>query len=84
MLKGNVLIVSFSGSAADMSKRAMIMLGTNEELKELGFKMLFPVHDIYVNKFVVLKLIERMQKRCCILNAANGPEIRNYIMGKGT
>lgn len=34
------------GSAADMSKRAMIMLGTNKELKELGFKMLFPVHDI--------------------------------------
>lgn len=33
------------GSAADMSKRAMILLGTNQELKDLGFKMLFPVHD---------------------------------------
>lgn len=33
------------GSAADMSKRAMILLGQNEELKSLGFKMLFPVHD---------------------------------------
>lgn len=32
-------------SAADMSKRAMILLGTNKELKELGFRMLFPVHD---------------------------------------
>ena len=32
-------------SAADMSKRAMILLGQNEELKSLGFKMLFPVHD---------------------------------------
>lgn len=46
-----------------MSKRAMILLGTNEELKQLGFKMKFPVHDIYVN-FVVYKLIERKQKRC--------------------
>ena len=28
-----------------MTKIAMIKLGTNKELKELGFKMLFPVHD---------------------------------------
>lgn len=28
-----------------MSKKAMILLGQNEELKKLGFKMLFPVHD---------------------------------------
>ncbi len=33
------------GSSADMSKRAMIMIGQNEELKKLGFRMLFPVHD---------------------------------------
>lgn len=33
------------GSAADMTKRAMILMGTNQELKDLGFKMLFPVHD---------------------------------------
>lgn len=33
------------GSSADMSKRAMILLGQNEELKRLGFRMLFPVHD---------------------------------------
>ena len=36
------------GSAADMSKRAMILLGQNEELKSLGFKMLFPVHNSLV------------------------------------
>ena len=35
-------------SAADMSKRAMILLGTNKELKELGFRILFPVHDIFM------------------------------------
>lgn len=28
-----------------MSKRAMILLGTNQELKDLGFRMLFPIHD---------------------------------------
>ena len=33
------------GSAADMSKLAMILVGNNERLKELGFKLLIPVHD---------------------------------------
>ena len=33
------------GSAADITKIAMIRLGTNEELKKLGFRMLFPIHD---------------------------------------
>lgn len=33
------------GSASDMSKRAMILIGQNQELKDLGFKMLFPIHD---------------------------------------
>lgn len=36
---------TIQGSAADMSKIAMIKLGQNEELKRLGFKMCFPVHD---------------------------------------
>ena len=33
------------GSAADMSKLAMIAVGTDERLKELGFRLLIPVHD---------------------------------------
>lgn len=33
------------GSAADITKIAMIELGNNEELKQLGFKQLFPIHD---------------------------------------
>jgi len=33
------------GSAADMSKLAMILVGNNKRLKELGFKLLIPVHD---------------------------------------
>lgn len=33
------------GSAADLTKLAMIELLTNQRLKELGFKILIPVHD---------------------------------------
>ena len=33
------------GSAADLTKLAMIKLNNNEELKKLGFRMLIPVHD---------------------------------------
>lgn len=33
------------GSAADMSKLAMILVGKDERLKELGFRLLIPVHD---------------------------------------
>ena len=33
------------GSAADLTKLAMIELNNNEELKRLGFRLLIPVHD---------------------------------------
>ena len=33
------------GSAADMSKLAMIKVGNDKKLKELGFRLLIPVHD---------------------------------------
>jgi DNA polymerase I-like protein with 3'-5' exonuclease and polymerase domains len=33
------------GSAADLTKLAMIDLNKNERLKELGFRLLIPVHD---------------------------------------
>lgn len=33
------------GSAADLTKLAMIELNKNERLKELGFRLLIPVHD---------------------------------------
>ena len=36
---------TIQGSASDITKKAMIMIGQNEELKQLGYKMLFPVHD---------------------------------------
>lgn len=33
------------GSAADMSKKAMVIIANNPRLKELGFKLLLQVHD---------------------------------------
>lgn len=33
------------GSAADMTKLAMILIGNDERMKELGFRMLIQVHD---------------------------------------
>jgi DNA polymerase I-like protein with 3'-5' exonuclease and polymerase domains len=33
------------GSAADLTKLAMIRLNNNQELKDLGFRLLIPVHD---------------------------------------
>jgi DNA polymerase I-like protein with 3'-5' exonuclease and polymerase domains len=33
------------GTASDMTKLAMIALSRNERLKELGFRMLIPIHD---------------------------------------
>lgn len=50
------------GSSADMSKRAMILLGQNEELKQLGFRMLFPVHDE-----VIVECPFKNRKRCAEL-----------------
>lgn len=40
-----VVNARIQGSAADMSKLAMIKLCNNQRLKELGFRMLIPVHD---------------------------------------
>lgn len=36
------------GSAADMSKKAAIIINNNARLKELGFKLLIPIHDEYL------------------------------------
>ena len=36
------------GSAADLSKMAGILIHNNERLKELGFRLLIPIHDEYL------------------------------------
>lgn len=40
-----VVNARIQGSAADLTKAAMIELHRNERLKELGFRLLIPVHD---------------------------------------
>lgn len=40
-----VVNARIQGTAADMSKLAMIALSNDERLKELGFRMLVPIHD---------------------------------------
>lgn len=40
-----VVNARIQGSAADLTKLAMIELGKNRELKNLGFRLLIPVHD---------------------------------------
>ena len=52
------------GSAADLTKIAMIELHKNEELRSLGFRMLVPVHDE-----VICECPEENIKRCSELLA---------------
>ena len=52
------------GSAADLTKLAMIDMSNNERLKELGFKLLIPVHDE-----VIAECPEKNAKECSELLA---------------
>ena len=52
------------GSAADLTKLAMIELNNNEKLKELGFRLLVPVHDE-----VICECPEENVKECAKLLA---------------
>ena len=53
------------GSAADLTKLAMIKLNENKRLKELGFRLLIPVHDE-----VIAECPEENIKECSELLAA--------------
>lgn len=58
------------GSAADLTKLAMIELYNNQELRDLGFKMLIPVHDEIIAECPVensARCAELMSQ--CMLNA---------------
>lgn len=52
------------GSAADLTKLAMIDLNKNERLKELGFRLLIPVHDE-----VIVECPEENARECAKLLA---------------
>ena len=52
------------GSAADLTKLAMIKLNNHDELKQLGFRMLIPVHDE-----IIAECPEGNAKKCADLLA---------------
>ena len=59
-----VVNARIQGSAADLTKVAMISLHNNERLKELGFRMLIPVHDE-----IIAECPEENMKECSELLA---------------
>lgn len=63
------------GGAATMSKRAMIRVATNQELKSLGFRLLIPVHDELIGE-VPVENVERAKELLAqeMINAAK-PEV---------
>ena len=64
------------GSASDLTKIAIKLLGTNEELKQLGFQLLLYVHDEIIGQFPrqnakrVKQLVEK-----CMVDAGIGLDI---------
>lgn len=64
-----VVNARIQGSAADLTKAAMIELARNERLKELGFRMLIQVHDEVIAE-------------CPIVNVAECSELLADIMSK--
>ena len=64
------------GSAADLTKLAMIDLYRNERLKELGFKLLIPVHDE-----IIAECPEQNLKECSHLLADTMCKAAEKILG---
>lgn len=69
-LKDNVLIVEFSGSASDMTKKAMILVGNDTRLKELGFRLLIPVHDELIAECPIENAIECKERFANLMSIA--------------
>lgn len=46
------------GSAADMTKKSMILIGNDKKLKELGFRLLIPVHDELIAECPIENAVE--------------------------
>ena len=70
MQKDSVLIVESSGSASDMTKKAMILVGNDERLKELGFRLLIPVHDELIAECPIENAVECKQRFADLMSIA--------------
>ena len=60
------------GSAADMTKLAMIALQKDERLRELGFRMLIPIHDEILAECPVENVKECSERFAKIMSEAPG------------
>lgn len=58
------------GSAADMTKKAMLLIGNDKRLKELGFKLLIPVHDELIAQCPVKNVEECSQRFIQLMSEA--------------
>lgn len=58
------------GSAADMSKKAMLAVGNDERLKELGFQLLIPVHDELIGQCPIENAKECEQRFAQLMSEA--------------
>lgn len=70
-----VVNARIQGSAADLTKLAMIKLYQSEQLKQLGFKLLIPVHDE-----LIAECPEKNVKECSELLAKTMSEAAEEIL----
>lgn len=63
------------GSAADMSKLAMIKVGHDARLKELGFRLLIPVHDELIAECPIENAKECSERFAKLMSAAAGQKL---------
>lgn len=65
-----VVNARIQGSAADMSKLAMINVGTDKRLKELGFRLLIPVHDELIGECPIENAKECSERFALLMSKA--------------
>ena len=58
------------GSAADMTKKSMILIGNDKRLKELGFRLLIPVHDELIAECPIENAMECKKRFADLMSAA--------------
>ena len=63
------------GSAADMSKLAMIKIGNDKKLKELGFRLLIPVHDELIGECPKENISEVSERFSKLMSEAAGDRL---------
>lgn len=68
--KRQVVNARIQGSAADMSKLAMIKVGTDKRLKELGFRLLIPVHDELIGECPIENAKECSERFAMLMSVA--------------